>query len=215
LSVSPAQRLILDNLVLFEGEKPPKVDLSSLPKYVRCKAGKPLEIQIPYEAFPIPSVAWRKNGQPINVKHGLQSNANKVAGFKMEKASRADKGKYECVMSNSRGEIVVEMEVDIVDKPASPKGPLKVSDVTNQSALLSWQPPEDDGGAPITQYIIEKLDTSRGDWSLVSSRVSQSEFGNQVNFKVSIKFLGRSRVRRTDSAQGSEIDAAQGVPVPR
>jgi hypothetical protein len=90
LSVSPAKRLILDTLVLFEGEKPTKVDLSSLPKYMRCKAGKPLEIQMPYEASPIPSVAWRKNGRPIDVKHGLKSNANTVAGFKMEKASRAN-----------------------------------------------------------------------------------------------------------------------------
>jgi titin len=163
---------------IIEGEKPPKVDISALPKYIRCKAGKALELQIPYEAFPVPSVVWRKNGEPIDVRHGLQSNVNKVAALKVEKASRADKGKYECVMSNSKGEIIVPIQIDIIDKPSSPKGPLRVSDVTNQTAVLSWQPPEDDGGSPINEYIIEKLDTSRGDWSLVRAFY----MGENINF---------------------------------
>ena len=35
------------------------------------------------------------------------------------------------------------------DVPAPPKGPLEVSDVTKDSCVLTWEPPEDDGGAEI------------------------------------------------------------------
>ena len=49
-------------------------------------------------------------------------------------------------------------------KPSSPKGPLKVSDVTADSCKLKWEPPEDDGGEPIDHYVIEKMDTATGRW---------------------------------------------------
>lgn len=38
----------------------------------------------------------------------------------------------------------------VLDKPAAPEGPLEVSDVTKDSATLSWNPPKDDGGSEIT-----------------------------------------------------------------
>jgi hypothetical protein len=40
-----------------------------------------------------------------------------------------------------------------------------VSDVTKESARLTWKPPQDDGGSPILHYVIEKMDTSRGTWA--------------------------------------------------
>lgn len=53
----------------------------------------------------------------------------------------------------------------ILDRPSVPQGPLDVSDVTKESAKLSYRQPADDGGTPILHYIIEKMDTTRGAWS--------------------------------------------------
>lgn len=49
-------------------------------------------------------------------------------------------------------------------KPSAPKGPLEVSDVTNTTAKVKWEKPEDDGGVPIKEYEIEKMDTKTGKW---------------------------------------------------
>lgn len=39
-----------------------------------------------------------------------------------------------------------------------------MTDITATSAKVKWEKPEDDGGVPIKEYEIEKLDTKTGKW---------------------------------------------------
>lgn len=41
--------------------------------------------------------------------------------------------------------------------PPEPPTRLKVGLVTKNSVALTWKPPKNDGGAPVTHYIIERL----------------------------------------------------------
>jgi len=99
----------------------------------------------------------------------VESNDEKKAGLKVSKAERGDSGKYQLVLKNSKGEITVPIEIEVIDRPGMPEGPLVVSDVFENRATLSWNKPVDDGGSPITGYIVEKLATGRDDWQPVSS----------------------------------------------
>ena len=60
------------------------------------------------------------------------------------------------------------------DKPSAPVGPLSVSDITADSVTLSWQPPESDGGTPVTKYFIEKCDAKRKSWNKVAEIESKN-----------------------------------------
>ena len=51
------------------------------------------------------------------------------------------------------------------DKPTKPVGPLVIDNVTDQSADLTWKPSEDDGGQPITNYVIEMRPSTRSTWT--------------------------------------------------
>lgn len=53
-------------------------------------------------------------------------------------------------------------------RPSAPRE-LKVLDIIRNTVQLSWEPPEDDGGSPVTGYIIEKREVSRKTWIKVSS----------------------------------------------
>lgn len=57
-----------------------------------------------------------------------------------------------------------------IGKPSPPQD-LKVVSIDNKKAVLSWSPPEHNGGAPITGYAIEKKDTSSksADWTSATS----------------------------------------------
>ncbi len=57
-----------------------------------------------------------------------------------------------------------------VDPPGPPQAP-KVSDITKESAVLTWEPPAEDGGTPITGYHVERRMTSSARWAKVCHTV--------------------------------------------
>lgn len=48
---------------------------------------------------------------------------------------------------------------------------MKISKVFADHVKLRWEPPLADGGSEITNYIIEKRETSRANWALVTSNI--------------------------------------------
>lgn len=55
----------------------------------------------------------------------------------------------------------------IIDPPGPPRGPLEVSGMTKTSFTIKWQVPENDGGSPITDYIIEITESTKKAWQKV------------------------------------------------
>lgn len=57
------------------------------------------------------------------------------------------------------------------DKPGPPAS-VKVSQVFADRVKLRWEPPLSDGGAEITNYIVDKRETSRANWAQVTSNIN-------------------------------------------
>lgn len=93
--------------------------------------------------------------------------------------------------------------------PTKPQGPLKVTDVTKNGAKVKWEKPEDDGGKPITGYVLEKLDKATGRWMPVGKvPADQLEMdvkglseGHEYNFRVkAVNEEGESEPLETDKS---------------
>ena len=70
--------------------------------------------------------------------------------LRVDASTRQDSGKYTITAKNDHGKDSADIEVVVVDKPGIPKGPLSYSNTTQDSIMLSWNPPMDDGGGDIT-----------------------------------------------------------------
>nr|CAD7424747.1 unnamed protein product [Timema monikensis] len=140
-------------------------------------AGEEFTITVPFTGNPQPKPTWTVNGEEIypgdRIKFETNSNSTK---FINRCAKRSDLGNYTIQLVNSEGSDTASCKVLVVDKPLPPQGPLEVSDITPETCSLSWRPPLDDGGSPITNYVVEKLDPSTGLWVKVSSFVRSCHY---------------------------------------
>lgn len=61
------------------------------------------------------------------------------------------------------------------DKPGPPAA-FDISEITNESCVLAWNPPRDDGGSPITNYIVECRQLDKEEWVKLSATVKLTTF---------------------------------------
>lgn len=50
------------------------------------------------------------------------------------------------------------------DKPTQPLGPVEIIESSSTCIDFKWRPPKDDGGSPITDYILERQQIGRNSW---------------------------------------------------
>lgn len=139
-------------------------------------AGEEFKITVPYYATPKPTATWTINGDEVIHDGRVKFETTDIASiFYNKSAKRSDSGSYTIKLANSVGSDSASCRVLVVDKPQPPQGPLDISDVTPDNCSLAWRPPLDDGGSPITNYIVEKLEPS-GIWVKVSSFVRSTHY---------------------------------------
>lgn len=78
------------------------------------------------------------------------------------------------------------------DTPGPVEGPIRFTGITAEKCTVWWNPPENDGCAAITHYVVEKRETSRISWAMVTSKCEACSFnaanlinGNEYQFRIS------------------------------
>ncbi|VDM35103.1 unnamed protein product, partial [Hydatigera taeniaeformis] len=175
-------------LGVTECEKPPSVDLANFDDYLKLKKGANFASAIPFKApparrdevikssflfsgFPVPNMTILRNGEPLPENVNLKAVIrNGMVNMNLDNAQRADAGNYTLKLANAMGEVEVPFKIDVYDRPKPPKAPLDVCELCATKCTLMWDPPEDDGGRPITHYEVEVMDVTAGeDWKPLKS----------------------------------------------
>ena len=104
---------------------------------------------------------------------------------------RRDSGQYVLTVKNVAGTRSMAVNCKVLDKPGPPAGPLEITGLTAEKCSLSWGPPQEDGGAAIDYYIVEKRETSRLAWTICEGelrttfcKVTKLLKGNEYIFRV-------------------------------
>ncbi|KAL7882191.1 hypothetical protein AOLI_G00090400, partial [Acnodon oligacanthus] len=155
-------------------------------------AGEDLTIDIPYVARPKAAVSWLKDAVPLKRTTRVNfSSKETLLNLVIKEACRDDVGQYSIKLSNTAGEKLVDIRVVVLDKPGPPTGPVKVEEVTADSVTISWKPPEYDGGCTISNYLVEKRDTSTTNWLVVAGNLARTKIkagrlktGSEYQFRI-------------------------------
>lgn len=178
-------------VVVEEQPNKPKMDLGGV-RDITVRAGEDFSIHVPYVGFPKPTATWFAKDTILDDTDSRvhQQLADDYASIVVKNSKRTDAGQYRLQLKNPSGFDTATINVRVLDRPGKPQN-LRADEFAGDSLTLYWNPPKDDGGAPITNYVIEKKEARSPTWSKVSSyctvpfvRVRNLTIGREYEFRV-------------------------------
>jgi titin len=188
----PNEKKCSANLKVTAG---PKLFLNS--KYkdaITIKRGTPLLLEVNFSGHPEPKLTWSHEDEPVkeNSRTKIESVRNNLVTLLVKQTQRSDSGLYQLLLENDYGREKCTIKVNVLDKPSSPRN-LKVSENKGEEMVLEWKVPEDDGGSPLTGYVIEMKDFDRKSWNEVETvlpgqvnhTISKLNIGTRYSYRIS------------------------------
>lgn len=84
----------------------------------------------------------------------------------VKNSKRSDSGQYRLQLRNQHGFDTATINVRVLDRPGPPEN-LRADEFAGEALTLYWNPPKDNGGADITNYVVEKKEPRSPTWSKV------------------------------------------------
>lgn len=217
----PSQSVLVE-----EQPNKPKMDLGGV-RDITVRAGEDFSIHVPYVGFPKPTATWFAKDNVLDETDSRvhQQLADDYASIVVQKSKRNDAGQYRLQLKNPSGFDTATINVRVLDRPGKPEN-LRADEFAGDSLTLYWNPPKDDGGSPVTNYVVEKKEAHSGSWTKVSSyctvpfvRVRNLTIGREYEFRVSAENqYGQSEPATTEhpirARHPFDVPGAPGAPKP-
>uniref|UniRef100_A0A8C2ZMI0 Titin n=1 Tax=Cyclopterus lumpus TaxID=8103 RepID=A0A8C2ZMI0_CYCLU len=185
--------------------KPPEIQLDAkLLAGLTAKAGSKIELPAEVTGKPEPRVKWTK--ADLVLKPDDRVSIDTKPGHStvtIAKTKRDDSCTYIIEATNSSGRATATVDVNILgktgrikkdrfhkasvsfwliksnvpraDKPGPPAA-FDISEITNETCFLAWNPPRDDGGSRVTNYIVERRTADSEIWHRLSSTIKLTTY---------------------------------------
>lgn len=183
-------------VVIKEQSSEPEFDLRGVcQKTVIAKAGDDIKVEVPISGRPKPTVSWQKDNQALKLtQRTMIENTSTSTILIINECLRSDSGIYSMTGKNIVGSVTDSITVKVHDVPGPPKGPIKLDKISRTFIEFSWEAPENDGGVPINNYIVEIRKTTSQTWVELSSLIIRTTFkatrlttGTEYQFRVKAK----------------------------
>lgn len=192
---------------------------------VKVRAGQLVKFDVDVKGEPPPTITWSFAHKPLEGPGVKIENEDYNTKLTLSDTTRKDTGTYTIRAENESGFDEAPVEVIVLDKPGKPEGPLEVSDVHKEGCKVKWNKPKDDGGLPITGYVVEKQDAGTGRWvpagfvdaNKLDHQITGLEPNKKYNFRVkAVNEEGESEPLETDTSilakNPYDISAPPGLP---
>uniref|UniRef100_A0A7M4FZZ4 Titin n=1 Tax=Crocodylus porosus TaxID=8502 RepID=A0A7M4FZZ4_CROPO len=143
---------------------------------------------------PEPEVKWEKAEGTLSDRAQIEVTSSYTM-LVIDNVNRFDSGRYNLTLENNSGKKSAFVNVRVLDTPSAPVN-LTIRDVKKDSVTLAWEPPLIDGGAKITNYVVEKRESTRKAYTLEAT-ITGLSMGEEYTFRViAVNEKGKSDPRQ-------------------
>ncbi|XP_062982814.1 neural cell adhesion molecule 2 isoform X1 [Elgaria multicarinata webbii] len=138
--------------------------------------GNPINISCDVLSNPSASIQWRRGKLVVPVKNTTHLKAHSAGSkliLEIAPTSDNDFGRYNCTATNRIGTRYQEYILALADVPSSPHG-VKVIEISQTIATVSFNKPDSHGGVPIHHYQVDVKEVTSETWKVVLSHGVQT-----------------------------------------
>ncbi|XP_077459140.1 immunoglobulin-like and fibronectin type III domain-containing protein 1 [Stigmatopora argus] len=141
-------------------------DLEKFSKPLTVRVGQNANFKMPFAPQEALKVNWSKNGTEVRdgggVKIVREPNHSRLL---FKDCLRPDAGEIQIQLKTPFGTAEATSQLFVLDRPGPPEGPVETVQTTSSVIEIQWKPPKDDGGSPVTNYMVERQQAGQSLWT--------------------------------------------------
>ncbi|KAK3574167.1 hypothetical protein QTP86_003453 [Hemibagrus guttatus] len=179
-------------------KEPPKIDADAMGKFseaVVVRSGENAIFKLPFSGKEPIRVQWFKDEMELLEGPGVRiDNSSTHSRLLLNKCQRKNTGEVKIKLKNEFATTEAKTKLFVLDKPSPPQGPIEVVESSLSAIEFKWRPPKDDGGCPVTNYILERRQVGRNTWTKIGEISAQPAYrdtdidrGRKYCYRISAK----------------------------
>ncbi|XP_017334719.1 immunoglobulin-like and fibronectin type III domain-containing protein 1 isoform X1 [Ictalurus punctatus] len=161
-------------------KEPPKIDADAMGKFseaVIIRAGENAIFKLPFSGKEPIRVQWFKDEMELLEGPGVRiERSSTQSRLLLNKCQRKDSGEVKIKLKNEFATTEATSKLVVLDKPTPPQGPVDLVESSLSAIEFKWRPPKDDGGCPVTNYILERQQVGRNTWTKIGDIPGQPAY---------------------------------------
>ncbi|XP_034550753.1 immunoglobulin-like and fibronectin type III domain-containing protein 1 [Notolabrus celidotus] len=197
-------------------------DLISFTEAVTVKVGHVAIFKMQFVGHEPIKIQWYKEGDELQEDNNARiEKSASHSRLLLSRCQRKDTGEIKIKLKNEHGSAEAISQLIVLGKPTPPQGPAEVTESSAMCIEFRWRPPKDDGGSPVTNFILERQQVGRNTWKKLgeipgvpSYRDADVDHGRKYCYRIrAVTAEGTSEVMETDDIQAGTL-AFPGPPAP-
>ncbi|XP_075952955.1 immunoglobulin-like and fibronectin type III domain-containing protein 1 [Anarhichas minor] len=149
-------------------EDPPRInpdDLTEFRKPVTVKVGKDGAFKMSFVGREPMKIQWYSEGEELfEDTHIRIEKSSSHSRLVLTRCQRKITGEIKIRIKNECGTIEATTQLVVLERPTPPLGPVDIIESSSTCIEFKWRTPKDNGGSPITDYILERQQLGRNSW---------------------------------------------------